>query len=364
MTFAAVCVALGTAPALAQRDWHPAKTWLFAVGVLEWKDGRDWPAMQGAKKGRRDVQLVEHFKAQGVPGDHIVYLQDRQATFERISDAFHRLLAKTGSGDTLIFYYTGHGFRDHKKREVHFANYDATDGDDAWPVKQIFDTIEKGFRGQRALLMADCCYSGALVDELLRREPAIACGCLCSSFSHNSSTGEWTFSDVLLKGWRGNPMLDTDGDQAIQWSELANAAELDMAFIERQKAVFAANKAFDKRMKLAAATGPRRARVGERLEVKWKDKWYRAQVIDTDGQRLKIHYVGFGPEWDEWVRAERTRPFNPAGFSPGTKVSVKWEGKWYPATVRRAWYGLHFVHYDDYAGEWNEWVAPSAIRKR
>jgi hypothetical protein len=224
--------------------------------------------------------------------------------------------------------------------------------------------IEQGFHGDRALLIADCCYSGGLVDEMQRRELTFACGCLCSSFSHNSSTGNWTFSDVVLSGLRGNPIIDENRDQVIEWSEVGRAAELDMAFAEEQKSMAAANQAFDEQMHLATTTGARKARVGERLEVKWKDRWYRSQVIDTDGQKLKIHYVGFESNWDEWVGPERTRPFKPGGFAPGTSVSVKWQGKWYPATVRRAWYGLHFIQYDGYSGEWNEWVAPKNIRKR
>lgn len=66
--------ALTTLPAAAQQDWQPEKTWLLAVGVLEWKDGKDWPAMESAKEDRRDVQLVEHFKSGSVLESHIAYL--------------------------------------------------------------------------------------------------------------------------------------------------------------------------------------------------------------------------------------------------------------------------------------------------
>lgn len=363
----AVCVAgvlLANSPACAQRQWQPAKTWLFAVGVLQWHDSADWPAMKGAQKNRRDVQIVEYFKSQGVPETQIAYLRDHEASLARITSAFHHLLAKAESDDLLVFYYTGHGFRDHKKKQVHFANYDATDGATAWSVASIVDAIEQKFAGQRALLMADCCFSGGLADEALRRGSRVAYGCLCSSFSHNSSTGNWTFSDVLLKGLRGDPALDADGDHAIEWDELGRAAELDMAFIERQKAVFVATEAFDKRLKLAAANGPRGDRVGERLLVKWNNAWYRGQIMESRGRQFKVHYVGYANSWDEWVGPERTKPFKPAAFQPGTKVSVKSENKWYPATVRRAWYGLHLVHYDNYSAEWNEWVGPAAIKKR
>jgi hypothetical protein len=355
---------LAVRPAAAQQDWQPEKTWLFAVGVLEWKDGKDWPAMESAKNNRRDVQLVEHFKAQGVPKSRIAYLQDAQATLRSIDTALNNLLEKTAADDTLILYYTGHGFRDHAKQRVYFANYDATSGRDAWPVDTMFDTIERRFRGQRALLLADCCFSGALADEASRRKSPIAYACLCSSFSHNTSTGNWTFTDLLLQGLRGSPFADEDGDRVIEWEELARWSMREMAFIERQKSVFAAGDQFDPRFKLAPARGARAGRMGEHVEVEWRNQWYRAQVLASRGDELKIHYVDDDDSWDEWVRPDRVRPFRPASFKPGSQVLVKSEGKWYPATVRRAWYGLHLVHYDDYSNEWNEWVGPQSIRKR
>ena len=90
----------------------------------------------------------------------------------------------------------------------------------------------------------------------------------------------------MLKGWRGDPVVDLNGDGAIEWQEMGRSAELDMAFIERQKSMFQATHGFDRRMKLAAASGPRRPRLGERLEAKWHDNWYRAQVIDVRGEQF------------------------------------------------------------------------------
>lgn len=358
------CIVIAVRPAGADDSWQPSKTWLFAVGILEWQDGAEWPVMESARKNRRDVQLVNHFKSLQVPKEQVSYLQDRQATLKAIRRAFHDLLAKTRDDDVLVFYFTGHGFRDHQKHRGHFANYDARSGADAWPVAEVLDTIEKNFRGRQALLMADCCFSGALAEEAVRQDRRVAYGCLCSSFSHNSSTGNWTFTDLLLKGFRGDPAIDEDGDRAIRWDELARASALEMAFVDQQKSAYAATESFDPRFKLSSTKAARASRVGERLEVKWKDRWFKAQVVDAKGQAYKIHYAGYDDSWDEWVSADRMRPFRPGAFAAGTKVLVKSEGTWWPATVLRAWYGLHYVHYDDWSSEWDEWVAPGAIKRR
>jgi hypothetical protein len=347
-------------------DWRPEQTWVFAVGVLEYQYPNVWRNQPAAKTNRRDVQLVEHFRQSGIPPAQIVYLQDREATQQHIRQSLADLLQRTRRGDLLILYYTGHGSRDHKTREVHFVNYDAKDGPTAWSVAEIAKTVDQGFRGDKALLMADCCYSGALAEELRRLDRRVPFACLCSSFAHNSSTGNWTYTDALLKGYRGNPAVDNNGDGRVEFSEIAAFSELDMAFIERQKSVSEKSPHFPESWKLATTAGSAKTRLGERVEVLWRDKWYRAQIIDVAEHQFRIHYVNYDSSWDEWVGPERIRPYRPQEFPKGEYVDVYWahDQKWYPATIRRAWYGLHFVHYDGYTDEYDDWVPSHYVRVR
>ncbi|HEY2840155.1 MAG TPA: caspase family protein, partial [Pirellulales bacterium] len=144
-------------------DWEPETTHVFAVGLLQWKDPNMWSSFPAAMKHRRDKQLVDYFRAAGVPKDQIIYLCDAEATKRRIEQEFVKLLDETDDGDLLIFYFCGHGWRDPKTSFTYFANYDAgAKVSSAWDVRTIFSTIEKHFEGDRALLLADCCHSGAL----------------------------------------------------------------------------------------------------------------------------------------------------------------------------------------------------------
>ena len=52
---------------------------------------------------------------------------------------------------------------------------------------------------------------------------------------------------------------------------------------------------------------PKRARVGEQLYVEWQGSYWPARVIGLDGSNARIHYEGYGPEWDETVGADRLR---------------------------------------------------------
>ena len=353
-------------------DWDPEHTWVFAVGILEWEHADIYPSFPAAMKNRRDAQLVKFFKEAGVPAKQITYLQDAAATKDRIQRDFNALLDKTDKGDLLIFYFAGHGSRDADSGETWFANYDAGNSDDsAWNIRSIFAAIDKRFSGNRALLLADCCHSGALYEECRRRnrddgDHELAYAALTSSYSHNTSTGNWTYSDSILAGFRGESQVDLNHDDVIELNELAQYTDLELAFLEGQKSMFCAAPAFPRAAHLAEVEDEVTPRIGQRVEVEYKGKWYRAKIIDVDGDQAQVHYAGFDDSWNEWAGPERLRPYQPAQFAEGDKVEVEWnqDKKWYPATIRKAWYGLHLVHYDDYDSTTDEWVGPGTIRLR
>lgn len=346
--------------------WNSGKTWVFAVGLLEWQHPDEWKPFPAAKINRRDEQLVRFFEHSGVVRDRIIYLQDGVATKTHIHAEFDRLLDRTQAGDLLVFYFCGHGWRDRKSGETWFANYDAgANRDSAWNVHEIFSTIERRFHGRQALLMADCCHSGALYDEARKHHKSrIAYAVLTSSSSHNSSTGQWTFSDSVLAGLRGESNVDLDGDQQITLSEMARYTESELAFVNGQKSMFAAGEGFPSSTVIARAKAAIKPNLGNRIEVLYKDKWYKAKTIDTDGTQRKVHYVDYDSSWDEWVDVDRRRPYQPPQFAAGDKVQVRWsvDKKWYPAIVRETWYGLHSVRYDGYGASADEWIGPDAIR--
>src|SRR5205809_7182221 len=72
--------------------WQPQKTWVFVVGVLSWKHSETYGSFP--VNNRRDNALVDFFKESGVPETQIVYLQDKQATQQRIDAAFTEQLKK------------------------------------------------------------------------------------------------------------------------------------------------------------------------------------------------------------------------------------------------------------------------------
>jgi hypothetical protein len=352
--------AAAAGPALG---WAPARTWVFAAGLLEWADGETWPPFPDARAGRADRKFVEFFRAAGVPDDHVVALFDRQATLKQIRRRYSETLARVGPDDLLVVYFAGHGDFDPGAGRYAFVPYDARkkNGSDLWPVRAVVAEAGRS-RAGRVLFLADCCYSGGLVAEAARLPADRPVAVLSSAFAHNTSTGGWTFTEGVVRGLRGDPQADEDGNGAVELAEVARGIEREMAFVEEQKSVFVARNGFPDRMVVAAATGKRNPAVGRHVEVLWRGGWWKAVVTKEDAAGTHVRYVSDGST-EVVADPARVRPFRPTELPAGTKLRVVWEdGVVYPATVRRSWYGLHFVHYPGYGPEYDEWVSPDRIR--
>jgi len=202
--------------------WEPANTWVFAVGVLQF----DSPGLETyPEEGRVDAVMIDALKKRGVPEEHIEFIKNEQATEAHITSELVKLLKRTGEGDTLLFYYTGHGGRDYSKpaRPVNFITYDTAAN---WTVAEMFDCIEENFKGARALLVADCCHSGGLAEEAARRSKKIGYGVLASAQPTSVSTSNWTFTQCVADLFNGHAAL---GSRRVARSAEALAAKLDFA---------------------------------------------------------------------------------------------------------------------------------------
>ena len=309
--FVAALWLLVTIPAHAQResagiDWQPQRIWVFVVGTLEWRDKESFSSFP--KENRRDRELVRFFRQKGVPEAQIIYLQDREATTRRIRQSLLSLLAKTREGDTLFLYYTGHGYKT-DGGEAYFASYDADDDDNpGWAVDSIPSMIERYFKGSKAFLAADCCFSGALAQSVRERQSSrISYAVFTSATSDKTSTGNWTFTEALLAGLRGRSYIDTDGDREITLSELGREIKSDMTFAEEQTASFLLTGGFVPQTVLSEAEARPDNRVGARVEVYSEGDWYKARIIDAARGRYRVHYYGYEDEDDEWVKPSQIR---------------------------------------------------------
>ena len=103
------------------------------------------------------------------------------------------------------------------------------------------------------------------------------------------------------------------------------------------------------------------AGVGRRVEVEWGGDWYRALVVDRDGDRFLIDYYGDPAAETEWVERDRIRTLTKPTLPKGRRVRIESLGSWYTGRIISVRDGLHLVSFDGWAAEWNEWVPASRL---
>jgi hypothetical protein len=345
-----------------QRGWQPARTWVFAVGVLSWKHSETYGSFP--VKNRRDNALVDFFKQKGVPDSQIVYLQDKQATQKRIDSAFTEQLKKLGPDDLLIVYYAGHGSQSDEGDDVFLASYDAGDkGVDGWSINSIPGKINAS-QCSRILWFIDCCYSGQAGLAIAKQTKGPAYAAVTSSAASESSTGHWTFTEALLDALRGVSYVDLNHDGSVTLAEFADHVQADMNSAEEQRSTFEHTRAFDPDTVLAAAKPLANPRIGERAKARDSEgDWYACRIIDARDEKVRIHFIGYEDDEDVWVNPADLKPIKPVAFAKGAKVDVLWKKHWYPATVLQAKDGVHLIHYTEYESKWDEWVPSRRMRE-
>lgn len=115
-----------------------------------------------------------------------------------------------------------------------------------------------------------------------------------------------------------------------------------------------------------AKTSAAPARTSGGIEVSWGGRWWPAEILERRAGLIKIHYTGYGPEWDEWVEPSRMRVAAPrAAFSRGRvgqAVEIEWQGSYWSGTIIAVRSGFYKVHYTGWGPEWDEWVEPKRLR--
>lgn len=383
------------------------------VGVLEWQD----PSLNSfSKTHRKDKELYDLLVQKGIPRERAVFLEDREATLERIHDELDKLLASVPEGGTFIFYYAGHGTKS-EDNSIAFANYDMGATPDTWfDISVISRKVKDKCNGKQVWLMADCCYSGGLLEEAKKiNETGKEVIAFTSATSSNISTGNWTFTQTMIDCFSGLPVCDSNSDGTITLGETRDELEQAMIYRERQlsgaafygvdekKTVSSCSKndksqsghfssgqyvhaftegdweparvlhcgsdgitcelyhysdkakvtlAAEKLMPVSFVTYP----AGTKVEVEWEGQWWPAEILEVKDNFHYIRYTGYDEYWNEWVAYERIRT------GQEKSCEVEWQGQWYPARMLQEKDGKYFIHYEGYSYTWDEWVTGQRIR--
>ncbi|MFM9905480.1 MAG: agenet domain-containing protein [Pyrinomonadaceae bacterium] len=345
----------------AADKWDPKHTWVFFVGLVKWKDSENFASFPA--EIRKDGVLLDSLRRHGVPPDQIVYLKDTAATTASVETKFAEFLKKPGADDWVFVYFEGHGYKT-DDGVPYLATYDVAGKILGWKFNAVPDTIERYFKGSHAMIALDNCYSGGMANSVKRAKRRVSYAVLASSMASQESTGNWTFTESLISAFNGAAFIDSDHDGKITFAEMSANVEQDMLFGEEQIATSFFTGNFDPKTVIADASSAPSPRIGERVEAYSEDDWYRGFIVDVRGNKFKVHYYGYEAGDDEWVTAKMMRsPKISSIYKIGEKVEVEWKKEWFPAHIVNIKGGSHFVSYDDYDVDENEWVSSKRIRK-
>jgi len=367
-----ICLtSLGALAGRAKEAAFPAqKTWLFVAGLLEWKDEGTLGSFP--KKNRQDAVMVNLFRKASVPDHQILYIQDKEATLDRLRSSLKAFLQRIPRDAVLVFYYCGHGYSEESgdgKKVVVFAPWDASEKAGGWSMDGVAEQIYEEFHGRRALLLADCCHSGEMVKavrQLAKTHPdSPSVAAVSSSSARESSTGDWTFTEAFVAALSGRSWTDLDSDGNTTLREFANFASRDMTAFQAQHSTCEIPDSWPGEAALAATSGPRGGRIGERINAHADGAWWKGRVIDENAGKFRVRFVGYFQDDDLWLTAKDLRPLeNRRSYAPGTPVDAKWKNKWWPAVVLEEKDGSHLIHYTGYDESWDEWAPDERLRPR
>lgn len=337
----------------AKAPIDPANTYVFIAGVLKWQS----PTLSSFNgTNRKDEELYKLLLAKGVNKLNTVYLKDSEATLDNMTKKMKEILGKTTANSTFIFYYAGHGARD-GNGPVSFANYDYRSGN-GFAATSVSQLINGSFKGKQVWLLADCCYSGTLMEEARKISgTGKSVITFTSSSSSNISTGNWTFSQTMIDCFNGLPIADRNVDGKISLKEVKDELFDAMKFREKQlSGTIFYNTDESTQFNLATVPVSPGTPKAEYIYVQQNQKFEPARVISYSGTNVTGELYHYSDKVSVTVPVSKTKPIQFAEYPVGTKVQVEWEKKKYPAEIKEIRNGFHYIHYTGFDDSWNEWV--------
>jgi hypothetical protein len=340
----------------------PARTWTVLVGVLEWTSSayKRFP-----KHSRQDVVFDQTLKAWGVPDRQRRLLLDGEATKSAIVDALRDTVRAARPGDTVVFYYAGHGSG--PATDASLAPYDA-DFDTRSSILRVDElaSILSSLRSASVLLTADCCFSGALASAAAKLNVQGIPAAVLASVDGSRSTSNWTFTRALVDAFAGRAFVDHDGDGVVSLADVAREASVALRARDVQRA-HASWFGLPPELRIAPVVAETMPPLGW-CEARNGKSWLPSRVIGRRGEKLLVRRCTPAstrfltlPATD--VRELRALPTFPVGALVwATPMS---RGEAWPAEVLAVDAGFHLVDCGpEWDSRWREWLPAQRLALR
>ncbi len=143
--------------ARAQQSNQSSKTWAVVIGVSKYQK---LPGGQQLQFADRDAALfADAIEKRGVSAQNVRLITGAEATAAAIKSAIGNWLARSASeSDTVIIFFSGHGFVEREFGESYLLGYDADPKDSygtSLSVSELGQALSRRVRAGRVLVIAD-----------------------------------------------------------------------------------------------------------------------------------------------------------------------------------------------------------------
>jgi len=201
----------------------PANKWAVVVGIADYEGSQYdlWHPDEDAKE--MASALIENY---GFARGNVKLLLNRKATCGAIISAMDWLIASEDSESTVVFFFSGHGFRAADGED--WDSDTESDGQDEGIVSYDFYGLPDGFlqqklitlESQKVALCFGSCHSGGMFDDASDLQGAnrvVASACQADEYAWdylllgNTLWGKYFVDEGLLQG-----LADPYGDDSIE----------------------------------------------------------------------------------------------------------------------------------------------------
>ncbi|WP_282009921.1 caspase family protein [Nitrospina watsonii] len=213
--------------------------WAVIVGVSRYENSRK--GIPNLRYADADARMFYEFlkspQGGGFADDHIIFLENENATLPKLKSALFDFLGKAIREDLVVVYFAGHGAPDPLNTSNLFLLTHDTDPDQmrstAFPMWDLQTALARFIPSERVVVLVDACHSAGVGDVATRnigdenvinryllelskagKGRAIFTASESGELSHESPEwggGHGVFTWFMLEGLKGSADSDSDG---------------------------------------------------------------------------------------------------------------------------------------------------------
>lgn len=193
-----------------------SECWAVIVGVSDYKS----PKMEDVPGCAEGAEELFQQLSPTWGDEHIKLLLDSEASKSDVRAAVDWLVSNEGAGDTVLFYFSGHGDPDGYLGPYN-AYYAST-----WISSRELSSWLSPLESERVVIILDTCFAGQYETELSDSGRVVLMSSGADEYSYSSSWGEYsTFTYYLLEAFSEFSSADANRDYEFSAEELFQYAE-------------------------------------------------------------------------------------------------------------------------------------------